>query len=218
MPHLNCNPISDPPLPDAVRFHPIWDSWDLAIDQVLSRLLKSAKEETVSMPLAGNIQNGSTKGDSVSFAQQQQANGSQSAALFPNLGNVQYTTFFEQQLTAFEIWLKFEGPSSKTPPEQLPIVLQVLLSQVHRLRALILLSQFLDLGPWAVYLSLSIGIFPYVLRLLQSPAQELKPVLIFIWARIMAVDYKGTQQELCKDKGYNYFYSILNSPPINHVG
>ena len=103
MPHLNCNPISDPPLPDAVRFHPIWDSWDLAIDQVLSRLLKSAKEETVSMPLAGNIQNGSTKGDSVSSAQQQQANGSQSAALFPNLGNVQYTTFFEQQLTAFEI-------------------------------------------------------------------------------------------------------------------
>lgn len=218
MPHLNCNPISDPPLPDSVRFHPIWDSWDLAIDQVLSRLLKSAKEETVTMPLAGNIQNGSTKGDSVSSAQQQQANGSQSAALFPNLGNVQYTTFFEQQLTAFEIWLKFEGPSSKTPPEQLPIVLQVLLSQVHRLRALILLSQFLDLGPWAVYLSLSIGIFPYVLRLLQSPAQELKPVLIFIWARIMAVDYKGTQQELCKDKGYNYFYSILNSPPINHVG
>ena len=135
------------------------------------------------MPLAGNIQNGSTKGDSVSSAQQQQTNGSQSAALFPNLGNVQYTTFFEQQLTAFEIWLKFEGPSSKTPPEQLPIVLQVLLSQVHGLRALILLSQFLDLGPWAIYLSLSIGIFPYVLRLLQSPAQELKPVLIFIWAR-----------------------------------
>ena len=147
MPHLNCNPISDPPLPDAVRFHPIWDSWDLAIDQVLSRLLKSAKEETVSMPLAGNIQNGSTKGDSVSSAQQQQANGSQSAALFPNLGNVQYTTFFEQQLTAFEIWLKFEGPSSKTPPEQLPIVLQVLLSQVHRLRALILLSQFFRSWP-----------------------------------------------------------------------
>ena len=218
MPHLNCNPISDPPLPDAVRFHPIWDSWDLAIDQVLSRLLKSAKEETVSMPLAGNIQNGSTKGILCLLPNNNKPMGLNRRHYFQIWEMFSTLHSFEQQLTAFEIWLKFEGPSSKTPPEQLPIVLQVLLSQVHRLRALILLSQFLDLGPWAVYLSLSIGIFPYVLRLLQSPAQELKPVLIFIWARIMAVDYKGTQQELCKDKGYNYFYSILNSPPINHVG
>src|SRR5699024_9598314 len=117
------------------------------------------------------------------------------------------SSFFEQQLTAFEMWLKYTGPTIKEPPEQLPIVLQVLLSPVHRLRALILLLKFLDLGPWAVYLLLSIHIFPYILRLLQSPSQELKPVLIFIWARIMAIDYKSTQQELCKDKGYNYFYN-----------
>lgn len=32
------------------------------------------------------------------------------------------------------------------PPQQLPIVLQVLLSQAHRVRALVLLKQFLDLG------------------------------------------------------------------------
>ena len=32
------------------------------------------------------------------------------------------------------------------------IILQVLLSQVHRLRALDLLGRFLDLGPWAVSL------------------------------------------------------------------
>jgi len=38
-------------------------------------------------------------------------------------------------------------------------VLQVLLSQVHRLRALILLSKSLDLGPRAVNLALDIGIF-----------------------------------------------------------
>ncbi|KAK7678642.1 hypothetical protein QCA50_018369 [Cerrena zonata] len=111
-----------------------------------------------------------------------------------NLTNYQHSTFFEQQLTAFEIWLKYAGPSTKDAPEQLPIVLQVLLSQVHRLRALILLSKFLDL------------------------AQELKPVLIFIWARIMAIDYKSTQQELCKDKGYNYFYLIFNSNPSNQIG
>ena len=57
---------------------------------------------------------------------------------------------------------------------QLPIVLQVLLSQAHRLRALDLLGRFLDLGPWAVNLALSVGIFPYVLKLLQSSARELR--------------------------------------------
>ena len=44
------------------------------------------------------------------------------------------------------------GAEYRDPPEQLPIVLQVLLSQVHRLRALDLLGRFLDLGPWAVNL------------------------------------------------------------------
>ncbi|KAF1787929.1 Armadillo-type fold [Phytophthora cactorum] len=68
------------------------------------------------------------------------------------------------------------------------MVLQVLLSQVHRLRALVLLKKFLDLGPWAVNLALSVGIFPYVLKLLQSPASELRQVLVFIWAKILALD------------------------------
>jgi regulator-associated protein of mTOR len=43
------------------------------------------------------------------------------------------------------VWLEF-GTESKKPPEQLPIVLQVLLSQQHRQRALDLLAQFIDLG------------------------------------------------------------------------
>ncbi|KAM9938998.1 hypothetical protein OXX80_001537 [Metschnikowia pulcherrima] len=223
MPHLNCNPVSDPPLPESVRFHPMWDSWDLAIDQVFAQLIKSNNPDPYSstMPsLQGKVTASSEKPSgalAVSNGSAVAQNGS-SASPVQALSNYQHSTFFEQQLTAFEIWLKYAGSSTKIPPEQLPIVLQVLLSQVHRLRALILLSKFLDLGPWAVYLSLSIGIFPYVLKLLQSPAQELKPVLIFIWARIMAIDYTSTQQELCKDKGYNYFYLILNSSPSNPIG
>lgn len=95
--------------------------------------------------------------------------------------------FFEDQLTAFHVWLE-EGKEERDPPEQLPIVLQVLLSQVHRVRALELLGRFLDLGPWAVNLALSVGIFPYVLKLLQASAKELRPLLVFIWAKILAVD------------------------------
>ena len=120
----------------------------------------------------------------------------------------QHSSFFTEQLTAFDVYLQ-QGAPKQQPPTQLPIVLQVLLSQVHRLRALILLSKFLDLGPWAVNLALTIGIFPYVVKLLQSPAHELKPIMIFIWARIVAVDAKAVQADLLKDSGYQYFTKIL---------
>lgn len=120
----------------------------------------------------------------------------------------QHSNFFTEQLTAFEVYLAQGAPSQKAP-SQLPIVLQVLLSQVHRLRALVLLSRFFDLGPWAVNLALTIGIFPYVLKLLQSAAWELKPVMIFIWARILAVD-GACQADLLKDNGYQYFLTMLN--------
>ena len=36
--------------------------------------------------------------------------------------------------------------------------------------------------------ALSVGIFPYVLKLLQSSAREIRPLLVFIWAKILAVD------------------------------
>lgn len=44
----------------------------------------------------------------------------------------QYTpnTFFEDQMTAFEVWLAM-GPEGHQPPEQLPIVLQVRWSPAH---------------------------------------------------------------------------------------
>lgn len=96
----------------------------------------------------------------------------------------------------------------RKPPDQLPIVLQVLLSQPHRLRALILLSQFVDLGPWAVHLVLTIGIFPYISKLLQAAGQDLRPVLIFIWARILAVD-PSVQADLYNTMGYKYFANVL---------
>uniref|UniRef100_A0A8C6HAS0 Regulatory associated protein of MTOR, complex 1 n=1 Tax=Mus spicilegus TaxID=10103 RepID=A0A8C6HAS0_MUSSI len=121
-----------------------------------------------------------------------------------------HSPFFAEQLTAFQVWLTM-GVENRSPPEQLPIVLQVLLSQVHRLRALDLLGRFLDLGPWAVSLALSVGIFPYVLKLLQSSARELRPLLVFIWAKILAVD-SSCQADLVKDNGHKYFLSVLADP------
>lgn len=121
------------------------------------------------------------------------------------------------------------GSKDRQPPEQLPIVLQVLLSQVHRMKALELLGRFLDLGPWAVNLALSVGIFPYVLKLLQSSAKELRPLLVFIWSKILAVDnvivlmlkenlhfnfffFQTCQSDLVRDGGHKYFLSVLQDP------
>uniref|UniRef100_M4B985 Raptor N-terminal CASPase-like domain-containing protein n=1 Tax=Hyaloperonospora arabidopsidis (strain Emoy2) TaxID=559515 RepID=M4B985_HYAAE len=127
---------------------------------------------------------------------------------YPNVNmSFQHSQFFADQLTAFEVWLQF-GSVENPPPQQLPMVLQVLLSQVHRLRALVLLKKFLDLGSWAVNLALSVGIFPYVLKLLQSPASELRQVLVFIWAKILALD-SSCQVDLVKDDGHSYFISHL---------
>lgn len=199
----HCTPLSHPELP-STHNHPLWDSWDLAVDACLAQLPDLLEHDPAS-------------------------------SIPPPVYKA--SLFFAQHLQAFEVWLEHGGnqpgghgvrkgnakrngsittiqKNPPPPPQQLPIVLQVLLSQAHRLRALILLSQFVDLGPWAVHLSLSIGIFPYVQKLLQSPATELKPVLIFIWARILAVD-KSCQMDLLKEAGYRYFGQILAPFPVN---
>lgn len=182
----NCHPISYPSLP-ATWHHPMWDSWDLAVDQCLSQI------NEVNLPHGPNLPTPSYE--------------------------YKHSTFFEEQLSAFESWLEYKSTDLEKPPEQLPVVLQVLLSHVHRLRALYLLSRYLDLGPKAVNLALSIGIFPYVLKLLQSPAGELKPVLVYIWARIMSVDAANVRQELIRDNSFAYFVHILiPQDPISLAG
>jgi regulator-associated protein of mTOR len=203
MRNYNCTPRSEPPLP-ATYNHPLWDSWDATVEACLNQLPLLIRAEA--------------------------------SARDPTLPPFEHkyvpSNFYVEHLTALDVWLTSSGVvsrplsiagqtppalslvhSERRPPVQLPIVLQVLLSQAHRLRALILLSKFVDLGSWAVLEALDIGVFPYVSRLLQSPAMELRPVLIFIWSRILAVD-RSCQTDLLKENGFHYFASIL-SPYTN---
>lgn len=183
MSHYNCTPVSVPSLPPT-RDHHMWLAWDYALDGILCQV----------------------------------------PSVLTDPGAFHHSSFFSEQLTGFEVWLRTAStlisqdhtPSINPPcppPEQLPIVLQVLLSQVHRQRALDLLASFLDLGAWAVNLALSVGIFPYVLKLLQSSARELKPLLVFIWAKLLSVD-SSCQADLIKDNGHKYFLDILSDTAL----
>ncbi|KAI0756148.1 hypothetical protein C8Q80DRAFT_1115762 [Daedaleopsis nitida] len=245
MKNYHCTPHTHPALPPT-NTHPLWASWDLAVDACLRQLpdlLKHAEPSVAKdVSLGARNRRQAARNDSVAPSSSANAAGEKPYTYIPS-------RFFTDQLTAFEVWISrggsaltkpgplslpvqippeqlLDGPSSvaphssdaleqgdqhlvpRKPPDQLPIVLQVLLSQPHRLRALILLSQFVDLGPWAVHLALTIGIFPYIARLLQAAGQDLKPVLIFIWARISAVD-PSCQVDLYNNQGYKYFASAL---------
>lgn len=91
------------------------------------------------------------------------------------------------------MWLQLGGAGAlRPPPAQLPMVLQVLLSTLHRVRALQLLCRFLALGAAAVRAVLNVGIFPYMLKLLQASAPNLRASMVYIWARIVAVDPVST--------------------------
>lgn len=160
------SPVTIPALPEAFK-HPLWDSWDLAVDFCMGQMpdLMEGKE-------------------------------------------YQPSDFFTEHLECFRIWLS-KGEAETSPPIQLPIILQTLLSQNHRLAALNLIGDFLDLGHWAIMEALNVGIFPYVLKLLQSPSNELLHVLLYIWTRIMAADF-WAQTDLLKEDSYLYFVKCVS--------
>eukprot|EP00045_Choanoeca_perplexa_P015462 m.195251 g.195251 ORF g.195251 m.195251 type:complete len:1312 (-) comp16999_c0_seq1:102-4037(-) len=135
--------------------------------------------------------------------------------------------FFSDQLTAFEVWLMTADTTCEpaSGPEQLPVLLQVLLSQQLRVRALDLLNRFMALGPWAVDRALAVGIFPYVFKLLGSPAAELQELLVSLWSKLLAVD-PSRKSDLLKpatavnrrggaratERGFAYFLKVLDNP------
>ncbi|KAL6738828.1 hypothetical protein Aduo_012333 [Ancylostoma duodenale] len=214
-----CNVVSSPCLPSTAD-HPLWDSWDYTLDLTLNHIHNLLTSKLNFQVVGRDLL---SKSSVCSLNTLIDLSG-----IIGDGQEVQHNWFFIEQLKAFEVWLEY-GVNKQSSPEQLPIVLQVLLSQAHRQRALELLARFLDLGQWAVGYSLSVGIFPYVLKLLQSTSRELRSWLAFIWAKILAVD-PSVQSELFKENGdeparlestarskpvqlrYHFFVAILNDP------
>jgi WD40 repeat protein len=220
---FHCTPQSYPALPPGLATHPLWEAWDLACETCLFGLIKDGilsnhvlvkvtqanVETAISSASGGNEEiRGPVTPDET--PQNAASAGPASSVSSP---------FFSEQLTAFEIWLDFATVQQSLcqksrrqllepyeSPEQLPVVLQVLLSQVHRVRALSLLRRFLGLGPWAVNLSLTLGIYPYVMKLLQSP--EYKSLLVNIWTSVLSFD-ASCQADLVKDGALPHFIHHL---------
>lgn len=179
MKSFRCTPQSWPEMPDSTT-HSLWQSWDMALESFLTQYVASQKGTSMVHPKNNLAFNMPT-----------------------NL------TFFNDQLSSFEMWLEFGTSSSPSPP-MLPVVLQVLLSKAHRVRVLTLLKRFLSLGTEAVRLSLIIGIFPYVLKLLKNPSDDIKHLVISVWASIIGFD-PSCRQELVRDKVIPAFIQGLNT-------
>eukprot|EP01039_Chlorochromonas_danica_P010249 gene10249-11344_t len=160
--------------------HSLWQAWDMALGSFLTQQISLQKGSSMTLP-ANNM-------------------------AFNMPSNL---SFFTDQLSAFEMWLDF-GTANSPPPLQLPVVLQVLLSQSHRLRALQLLKRYLSLGLEAVKVALILGIYPYIVKLLQNPAEETKQILISIWAAIIGFD-ASCRQELIREKSQVYFIQSMTS-------
>ncbi|GJD07908.1 Regulatory-associated protein of mTOR [Galdieria sulphuraria] len=211
MKSLNCTPVTHPELPPMYN-HPLWQSWDYTVELCLAQLpaiLSSAEAAGISREsIDGSL--ASVPSPTVSDSQSvDSVNFSEDNRSSRYIDQVPYDPipFFDDQITAFEIWLDM-ADEQEDAPEQLPIVLQVLLSQSYRLRALRLLSRFFELGSWAVDLGLSVGIFPYVLKLLQSPSKEIREELVYIWGKIVCQDH-SCAVDLVRDGGHLYFVDFL---------
>ncbi len=119
--------------------------------------------------------------------------------------------FFEDQLTAVDLWTQQGGDlRSKPSPQALPCLLQALLSQSMRERALWCLARYMDLGPWAVGRALSLGVFPYLLKLLKSGSRNLRAPLMLVWGKVVALEPK-TIPELASKETIEYFLHTLAS-------
>ena len=206
---LNCSPQSYPPLPPGVCDHPLWQAWDLVCETCLTGLLRDGIIGTIyAVPTSSDEDGEENRTASTATERKIMTLGMVSSISSP---------FFAEQLTAFEIWLDFASIHKSSShhvqepnelPEQLPVVLQVLLFHANRVRALMLLCRFLDLGPWAVNLALSLGIYPYVMKLLQIADSEHKLYLVGIWAKILAFD-PSCQVDLVKDGTLPHFIHHL---------
>lgn len=170
---LNCTPVSNPEIPSTCN-HPLWDAWDLAVETCLHQLIDQGYlRKTSPTPAPASDEEGDDHSNNQTTHDTHPVTITAPHADSPFFGE-QLTAFeiwLEYANTKPKSKLVIRSPPSggtplpylwsengrspnpnpheMDPPVELPIVLQVLLSQAHRVRALVLLKRFLELGPSA---------------------------------------------------------------------
>lgn len=230
---FGCDPVSYPEIP-ATHNHPLWQSFDLAMENLLSQLpIMLAKEdmqrriaareaaEREAAAAAASAGATSSNESQNQFEMQQNSlsilHHRREDPVLPGIDPDTLSTFvyrpssfFDDQMKAFDIWLDM-GPDFRDPPEQLPVMLQVLLSPAWRVKALQLISRYMQTGPMAVDESLSVGVFPYMSQLLKNhQIREIRNDLVFIWSKILALD-DSCRVEIVKSEVDEYFVRFLAS-------
>ena len=191
---LYCTASTYPALPPTHQ-HNLWTLWDHALDTLLAQM-----SEITGNKLNSNSVNQIDTNTHIRISQ---------------------STFFPDQLDAFELWLSqhrhIPPVQISGPPDQLPAALQVLLSQNLRPRALKLFADFCDFGPWACLECLHVGIHPYILKLIGNnntsvAGNTVTRSLLHIWTRLMGVD-SSCKNDLLKDSAFVYFVNAFAVEP-----
>ncbi|PWA00841.1 hypothetical protein BB558_003090 [Smittium angustum] len=229
MRYYGCHPVSHPKFPQT-HLHKQWETWDLELDnclQQIPKLMKMANREDHSDTednehlIPTNYHNPSFEYEYVQsnyFLNQLDAfdlwlrHGK--SIVISHLSDVSILSpsSVEMEIDGRRVGgirsLTLGAPPGLEPPQELPVILQVLLSQTYRFNSLALLRNFLLLGPWAVDLAYAIGISPFIVRLLASSTNQITVLLILIWAKLVAGD-TSCLHELTKSDGYRYFINYL---------
>lgn len=195
------SPISFPVLPTGISEHPMWETWDLALEFSLTQI-----------PLTSRLGK-STFPTNPFFADQLK---SFEIYLIENRRLIQFSLFSSGGEPSSHLFSS-NGYFSRTGtnlslPSNLPIILQILLSPTFRPVALSLLVYYFDLGPWAIHSALFVGIFAYLLKLLASPSPELFPILTWLWFKLLAFD-PSIKLDLLKEDSFVYFFKRLKKEP-----
>jgi regulator-associated protein of mTOR len=167
---LNCTPMTNPEIPSTCN-HPLWDAWDLAVETCLHQLIDQGYLRKTPSSSAPASEEGDDNTNNIAAHEPEPVAITAPTTDSPFFG--EQLTAFEIWLEYANtkpksklvirsppsagtplpyLWGENSKPSNQhemDPPVELPIVLQVLLSQAHRVRALVLLKRFLELGPSA---------------------------------------------------------------------
>lgn len=117
--------------------------------------------------------------------------------------------FFDDHLVNLQILCQTDPRKCKREIiGSLPILLQILLSQSNRIPALEILCMLFESDKEFIEQSLQIGIFPYLLKLVQSCSMETRILMARIWTQLF-VHYPSTKVDFEREKCLHCYFEVL---------